>query len=224
MTLRLGGWAIAAIGASQLPAGKLGLGCGVSTATASAILVFSTIEGDELNTLGSPVTWFVPGARIPGHVPAGPGLHPAPERWRGEWRRRRRSAHGAVPAVVKIAAAVYISCGLTPVHCDTTAAHDTAAAAQCNHGQPLSAIMTGSMSGYTVLIVHSILMWHAPSATLPTSLPAFSSSTSLEGNLIISNLILYTIILALMLSYLSHNAMQCLLIVPLLLLLLLLKV
>jgi hypothetical protein len=64
MTLRLGGWAIAAIGASQLPAGKLGLGCGVSTATASAILVFSTIEGDELNTLGSPVTWFVPGARI----------------------------------------------------------------------------------------------------------------------------------------------------------------
>jgi hypothetical protein len=64
MTLRLGGWAIAAIGASQLPAGKLGLGCGISTTTASAILVFSTIEGDELNTLGSPVTWFVPGARI----------------------------------------------------------------------------------------------------------------------------------------------------------------
>jgi hypothetical protein len=118
---------------------------------------------------------------------------------------------------VKIAAAVYISCGLTPVHCDTTAAHDTAAAAQCNHGQPLSAIMTGSMSGYTVLIVHSILMWHAPSATLPTSLPAFSSSTSLEGNLIISNLILYTIILIS-----QCNAMQCLLIVPLLLLLLLL--
>ena len=64
MTLRLGGWAVSSIGASLLPSGKFGLGCGVSIASACAILVFSTIEGDELNTLGSPVTWFVPGARI----------------------------------------------------------------------------------------------------------------------------------------------------------------
>ena len=67
VTLRLGGWAVSSIGASLLPSGKFGLGCGVSIASACAgcaILVFSTIEGDELNTLGSPVTWFVPGARI----------------------------------------------------------------------------------------------------------------------------------------------------------------